>query len=123
VGSFHRKAEKAHGTTVSDGFRGDCPGLPLPGCGVVYKPDPKGNETVLHTFTGGADGVNPGASLLLDEEGNLYSTTIGGGDTSSCSPPCGCGVVLRSRFMMAAIQTLHKRALPQQQMRPPKGRG
>ena len=95
MGSFHRKVEKAHGTTVSGGFSGDCPGLPLPGCGVVYKLDPKGKETVLHTFTGGTNGVNPGAGLLQDEEGNLYSTIIGGGDTSSCSPPYGCGVVFK----------------------------
>ena len=29
------------------------------GCGVVYKLDTAGRETVLYTFTGGADGANP----------------------------------------------------------------
>jgi hypothetical protein len=33
--------------------------------------------------------------LVRDEAGNLYSTTHGGGDTSSCSPTYGCGVVFR----------------------------
>jgi uncharacterized repeat protein (TIGR03803 family) len=27
--------------------------------GVVYKVNPNGQETVLHSFTGGADGANP----------------------------------------------------------------
>ena len=39
--------------------------------------------------------MNPNAGLLQDEEGNLYSTTIDGGDTSSCSPTYGCGVVFK----------------------------
>jgi hypothetical protein len=62
---------------------------------VAFKLSPTGKETVLYTFTGGADGVNPGTSLLQDEEDNLYGTTIGGGDTSSCSPTYGCGVVFK----------------------------
>jgi uncharacterized repeat protein (TIGR03803 family) len=33
----------------------------------------------LHEFKGGADGTSPISSLLLDQAGNLYGTTIGGG--------------------------------------------
>ena len=37
-------------------------------------------ETVLHRFTGGADGVYPGGGeLLLDSQGNVYGTTTGVG--------------------------------------------
>ena len=36
-------------------------------------------ETVLHNFTGGADGGNPSAGLVFDSAGNLYGTTKSGG--------------------------------------------
>jgi uncharacterized repeat protein (TIGR03803 family) len=35
--------------------------------------------TVIHTFTGGADGLNPEAGLTIDGAGNLYGTTSLGG--------------------------------------------
>src|SRR5579863_4846813 len=31
--------------------------------------------TVLHTFTGGADGSIPGTNLVMDGRGNIYGTT------------------------------------------------
>jgi uncharacterized repeat protein (TIGR03803 family) len=49
------------------------------GLGVVYKIDPSGNETVLYSFTGGADGGNPDSNVVLDSAGNLYGVTAGGG--------------------------------------------
>jgi len=86
-------AGNLYGTTTLGGEFTDplCIGV---GCGVAFKLDPAGKETVLHTFTGGADGVNPSANLLLDEQGNLYGTAVGGGDLS-CSPTYGCGVVFK----------------------------
>lgn len=48
------------------------------GSGVVYKLDPAGNETVLYNFTGGDDGGNPTAGVIL-VAGNLYGTTQFGG--------------------------------------------
>jgi len=47
--------------------------------GVVYKLDTTGHETVLHSFTGGADGAGPTAGVIGDSGGNLYGTTGGGG--------------------------------------------
>jgi uncharacterized repeat protein (TIGR03803 family) len=44
--------------------------------------------TVIHSFTGGADGNTPLAGLTLDRAGNLYGTTIVGGQF-------GNGVVFR----------------------------
>ena len=47
--------------------------------GVVFKLGATGTETILHTFTGGADGGYPYAGLVMDEKGNLYGTTYMGG--------------------------------------------
>jgi uncharacterized repeat protein (TIGR03803 family) len=47
--------------------------------GTVYKVTLSGAESVLYTFTGGADGGFPSAGLLADEEGNLYGATFSGG--------------------------------------------
>jgi uncharacterized repeat protein (TIGR03803 family) len=47
--------------------------------GVVYKVDPKGKETVLYNFTGGADGAYPESPVVLDSAGNIYGTTTQGG--------------------------------------------
>jgi hypothetical protein len=49
-------------------------------------------ETVLHKFTGGADGIQPMA-LSEDSAGNLYGATSMGGDNSACTYYEGCGIV------------------------------
>jgi uncharacterized repeat protein (TIGR03803 family) len=49
------------------------------GSGVVYKLDTSGQETVLYSFTGGADGGTPTAGVIRDSAGNLYGTTSVGG--------------------------------------------
>ncbi|HEY3777733.1 MAG TPA: choice-of-anchor tandem repeat GloVer-containing protein [Rhizomicrobium sp.] len=62
-------------------------------CGTVYRVAPDGTFTVLYTFTGGTDGGNPFAGLILDSKGNLYGTTEqGGSETQNCGP-YGCGTV------------------------------
>src|SRR5579864_3085558 len=62
-------AGNLYGTT---GFGGDF------GPGAVFKLDPSGNETTLHSFSG-PDGREPSAPLIMDAAGNLYSTTFRGG--------------------------------------------
>ena len=76
------------------------------GCGVVYKLDTKGNETVLYTFTGGADGNIP-QGLNMDWAGNLYGITLSGGNTSYPNFPPGAGVVykLDTRGHFAVLYT------------------
>jgi uncharacterized repeat protein (TIGR03803 family) len=49
------------------------------GCGVVFKLDTTGKETVLYSFTGGTDGWTPAAPVIVDAKGNLFGTTSGGG--------------------------------------------
>ncbi len=67
-------AGNLYGTTVSGGAASVPDGF-----GVVFKLDTAGNQTVLHTFTGGWDGGNPHAGLVLDPAGNLYGTAVDGG--------------------------------------------
>jgi uncharacterized repeat protein (TIGR03803 family) len=86
-------AGNLYGTTYFGGAA-QCDGV-NEGCGVVFKLDPSGKETILHTFTGRADGAFPGVGLTMDSSGNLYGTTVGGGDLN-CEPKYyGCGVVFK----------------------------
>jgi uncharacterized repeat protein (TIGR03803 family) len=50
--------------------------------GTVYKLTPDGQETILHAFEGARhrDGDGPRPAMLMDEAGNMYGTTQGGGD-------------------------------------------
>ena len=76
-----------YGTTGAGGGSG-CGG---DGCGTVFKLTPDGTESVVYAFQGGNDGDAPLAGLIMDNGGNLYGTTWGGGEGSnSCS---NCGIV------------------------------
>jgi uncharacterized repeat protein (TIGR03803 family) len=46
--------------------------------GTVYKLDPAGKETILHSFNG-KDGKIPYGTLIMDKQGNLFGTTSAGG--------------------------------------------
>jgi len=65
------------------------------GCGTIFEITPAGVLTVLHTFSG-SDGFEPYANLTLGSDGNLYGTTLYGGNLSvgSCSG-LGCGTVFK----------------------------
>ncbi len=67
---IHDAAGTLYGTTQNGGAFND---------GTVFKLDTTGEETVLHSFTGAADGKSPDAALIRDAGGNLYGTTYGGG--------------------------------------------
>jgi uncharacterized repeat protein (TIGR03803 family) len=64
------------------------------GCGVVFKLDPSGKETVLHSFKDSPDGAFPVGDLILDVAGSLYGTTSGGGyNHRYCN--FGCGTIFK----------------------------
>jgi uncharacterized repeat protein (TIGR03803 family) len=64
-----------YGTTQEGGEY--CQYGPAFGCGTVFRLDSQGHLTTLHTFTGGADGFEPRAGLLL-MDGRLYGSTYTG---------------------------------------------
>jgi uncharacterized repeat protein (TIGR03803 family) len=72
-------AGNIYGTTQQGG--GSC------SCGTVYKLTPTGTETIIHSFTGGADGLEPWSGVVFDSAGNLYGTTQAGG--TGCTFECG----------------------------------
>ena len=79
------------GSIIADSagnFYGTTNGGGAAGAGVVFKVDGSGTETVLYSFTGGADGAFPLAGLIRDPAGNFYGTTSGGGAS-------GAGVVFK----------------------------
>jgi uncharacterized repeat protein (TIGR03803 family) len=67
--------------------------------GTVFELTPGSNgiwtEKILYTFTGGADGGTPTASLIFDPAGNLYGTTQNGGNPGCPYYQGGCGTVFR----------------------------
>ena len=66
-------------------------------CGTVYELSPfyKGGWThkVLKGFSSGSYGSYPAPTLALDTNGNLFGSTINGGDTTKNCNGTGCGVV------------------------------
>lgn len=64
--------------------------------GTVFKIDTTGKETILYSFkgVGSSDGSVPD-SLVKDQAGNLYGTTLQGGVTTSFCPNGGCGTVFK----------------------------
>ena len=76
TGVIRDAAGNLYGTTTGGG---DVSCYAPAGCGTVFKLDRTGEKTVLHSFTGGADGARPFAGLIRDTAGNLYGTTGEGG--------------------------------------------
>jgi uncharacterized repeat protein (TIGR03803 family) len=80
-----------YGTTAHGGINGN---------GTVFSLTPPAasggpwTETVLHAFTGGADGIGPGAGVAIGQNGSLYGTTYFGGAGPCTAPESpGCGTV------------------------------
>jgi hypothetical protein len=116
---------------AADGSEGDKPGGPLvqgsdgsfygitqisgnlavaKSPGVIFTVTTSHGFTVLYKFTGGADGNRPNTALILGSDGNLYGTTLLGGDAASpnCAPVGGCGTLFQLvPTPPATLTTLH----------------
>jgi uncharacterized repeat protein (TIGR03803 family) len=73
----------AYGTTASGGAHD---------FGTVFQLSVSGQETVIYSFTGGGDGLDPHGGVTIDGSGNLYGTTVAGGFGGLCAGD-GCGVI------------------------------
>ncbi|HEY6766355.1 MAG TPA: choice-of-anchor tandem repeat GloVer-containing protein [Candidatus Sulfotelmatobacter sp.] len=89
---------------ASAGGKSACQG----GCGVVFQLSPTSSgwkEKPLYTFGGGTDGFSPFYQLAFDAAGNLYGTTLAGGNLVNCaSHTFGCGVAFRLTHESAGWQ-------------------
>jgi uncharacterized repeat protein (TIGR03803 family) len=91
AGLVRDSAGNLYGTTVVGGANL----CSSEGCGVVFELSPVAGgwtESVLYSFTDGADGGFPHSQLIFDAAGNLYGTTSDGGALSDCNG-YGCGTV------------------------------
>ncbi|HEX8817941.1 MAG TPA: choice-of-anchor tandem repeat GloVer-containing protein [Terriglobales bacterium] len=78
----------AYGTTVTGGMYG---------YGTVFQlrfSNGEWVESILYSFAGSPDGKNPYGGVVLDKSGNLYGTTVAGGNGGACSGD-GCGTVYK----------------------------
>ena len=68
--------------------------------GSIFKMTPDGNLTTFYTFCSSpscpyaVQAAFPSNSLIQGSDGNLYGTTLYGGNLS-CNPPLGCGTIFR----------------------------
>src|SRR5580658_1175781 len=77
---YSNLAIDAAGNLYGTAFAGGGTGCEENGCGSVYMVNPSGQYTLLHSFTGGADGGLPAGGVILDAAGNLYGTASTGGE-------------------------------------------
>lgn len=83
------KLGNLYGTTASGGASN---------YGTIFNIAPNGAFTTLYAFHGIPDGATPVATPVMDQAGNLYGTTAGGGnfsDTCLATSEGGCGTVFR----------------------------
>ncbi|MBA3915809.1 MAG: hypothetical protein H0X25_18540 [Acidobacteriales bacterium] len=63
-------------------------GGPTASYGTVFKISPDGDLATLHVFSK-SDGSQPVAALLIGSDGDLYGSTLLGGN----NPACSCGTI------------------------------
>lgn len=65
--------------------------------GAIFKLTPSDTgwvQTVIYSFAGGNDGLDPHAGVTIGPDGSLYGTAVAGGNAGTCAGD-GCGVVYR----------------------------
>lgn len=82
-------------TALGGSANSNCMGV---GCGTIFELSPNGsggwNESVVYSFQGGSDGLQPNGNLVEDASGNFYGVTAGGGSNTNCGT-FGCGTIFK----------------------------
>jgi uncharacterized repeat protein (TIGR03803 family) len=74
--------------------------------GTIFKVNSAGSFTLLHTFSGAAgDGNAPFGGVTRDRDGNLYGTTLFGGDCGLELGGCGTVFKLSPNGSMTVLHT------------------
>jgi len=68
------------------------------GGGTVFELTPSGDTWILSTLYSFPGSDCPWATLTMDQDGNLYGTTVNGGNTKGVCYPGGCGTVYELTF-------------------------
>jgi uncharacterized repeat protein (TIGR03803 family) len=90
TGLIRDAAGNFYGTTIDNFITDGC----IRDCGSIFKLSKTGVHTVMHVFAV-QDGANPEYwSLVRDPAGNLFGSTLYGGDLN-CNAPYGCGTVFK----------------------------
>jgi len=80
--------------TADEGGTAGCYG----GCGTLFELQPKKGGgwgfSVIHNFNQNTGG-GPKGNLVFDKAGNIYGSTVIGGNISACRQQIGCGVVFK----------------------------
>jgi uncharacterized repeat protein (TIGR03803 family) len=85
------EAGDLYGTTATGGIIGGlCQSF---GCGTVFERMASGGVKILYRFSASHDGENPMSGLIRDSQGNLYGTTVYGGNVGGACGLYGCGTV------------------------------
>lgn len=69
------------------------------GCGTIFKLSRgKGSRrrfSVVYAFPQRSRGADPAGNMVFNASGDLYGSTVSGGNVSACPQPGGCGVVFK----------------------------
>ena len=105
--SYSALVQDSSGNFYGTSTQGGTPGSY--GAGTIFKLEPDGTLTILHSFQGTTDGGTPYVGLIWDDSGNLDGTTSGGSDADGI-----CGGTVFKLDPSDVLTTLYAFCPPEQ---------
>jgi uncharacterized repeat protein (TIGR03803 family) len=97
IGPFRASSGDLYGMTLGGGTGSN---------GSAYRIDSSGIFTTIHSFWDGTDGRYPSGALIEPQPGDLWGTTLTGGNLALCGAPNGCGTIFRMH-LNGDLETMH----------------